>query len=304
MTPIRPQALRPGDRVAVLAPSSPVFAGPLVSGLAVLSSWGYDVVEGRHLRSSEGHLAGLDQVRLEDLETALADPEIRAVLAGRGGYGAQRLVDLLDWDRFRDDPTLLVGFSDFTALLGAAWTRARVTSIHGQFVGRFDRLTDTASRRLRSLLSGEDPEPVAFEPDQVITGGRARGPLIGGNLSLVATAIGTATELDMGGAVVFLEDVNEPPYAIDRMLTQLLRGGHVRHAAAVVLGEWRGCAPPTDRPSASADEVAAERLADLGIPVVTGLPIGHTDRQLALPYGVECELDTSTGTLSVGAAVV
>lgn len=303
MNVVRPAPVTPGDRVAVLAPSSPVFTAQLDAGLEALSSWGYEIVEGRHLRTAHGHLAGLDEVRLEDLRQALRDPSIRAVFAGRGGYGVQRLVDHIDWDRFRQDPTLLVGFSDLTALLSAAWSRARVTGIHGPFVGQFDGMGEGARSRLRTMLVGGEVGPVRFEEEQVLVGGRASGPLVGGNLSLLVSSLGTPTELDTAGSVLFLEDVNEQPYAVDRMLTQLRRSGSLGAVAAVLVGGWRGCDPPSDRPSASVDEVAAERLEDLGVPVVTDLPVGHAIPQLALSYGAECELDTDAGTLAVGPAV-
>lgn len=302
MRVVLPPPVTPGDRVAVLAPSSPAFAAQLDRGLGVLASWGYEIVEGRHLRTHHGHLAGLDHVRLDDLRQALADPSTRAVFAGRGGYGTQRLVDHVDWQHFRREPTLLVGFSDFTGLLAAAWMRARVTAVHGPFVGQFDRLPETAGSRLRTLLAGGEPEPVAFAPDQVLVGGRASGPLVGGNLSLLCSSIGTPTELDTTGALVFLEDVNEPPYAVDRMLTQLRRSGFLSGVAGVVVGEWRGCVAPDDRPSATVEEVAGERLGDLGVPVVTGLPIGHAVPQLALPYGSIGELDTGAGILRAAPA--
>lgn len=295
--PVRPRPLRDGDRVAVLAPSSPVFEEPLGRGLEELVSWGYEVVEGPSLRARRGHLAGDDAARAADLRSALDDPDIKAVFAGRGGYGAQRVADGLDWDAFRREPTLLVGFSDFCALLHAAWERARVVGVHAQLAGRFAELTDEAAGRLRRLLRGEPVEPVGFDASQVVVAGSAEGPLVGGNLAMICAGIGTRDELRPDGAILFLEDVNEAPYSIDRMLTQLRRVGMLQRAAGVAVATWVGCDPPVDRPSGAAAEVVADRLGDLGVPVVTGLPLGHSTGQLAVPHGMPARLETGAGRL-------
>lgn len=291
-------ALRPGDRVAVIAPSGPVLdGGDLDRGLEILRSWGLDVVEGAHLRHRHGHLAAADDDRLADLHAAIGDPTIRAVLAARGGFGVQRLVDGIDWDALAADPKLLVGFSDLTSLLVAAWQRLGLVGIHGTFVGRLHLQGDAALTRLRALLTGAVAEPLRFESDDVLVGGAAEGPLVGGNLAMLSTDLATSTAIRPAGAVLFLEDVNEPPYAIDRMLTQLRRAGVLDEVAGVAVGTWRACDPPGDRPSATVEDVVADRLGDLDVPVVTGLPIGHVDGQLPVPVGARVRLDTAAGSL-------
>ena len=304
MKPVRSPALREGDAVAVLAPSSSIRQlDRLDEGLDVLRSWGYEVREGRHLRAVHGHLAGVDEVRLADLNQALTDPSVRAVLVGRGGYGAQRIVDAVDWVAVREQPTLLVAYSDLTALLHAAWQRARLVSIHGPSVSRLASLPASSRARLRALLTGEDLPPIRFEHDQVVVGGAASGRLLGGNLAMICAGIGTRDELRLDGDILLIEDVNEAPYELDRMLTQLRRAGILDGAAAVVVASWVGCEAPSDRPSASAAQVTVERLGDLGVPVVVDLPLGHTTEQLALAHGAEAELVTAAGTLRVQTAV-
>lgn len=294
-----PRPLRPGDRVAVVAPSSPVFPAPLDQGLAVLRSWGLDVVEGAHLRSRAGYLAAPDADRGDDLDAAFRDPSVRAVFAGRGGYGVQRIVDGLDWDALAADPILLIGFSDITALLHAAWGRLRLVGVHGPFAGRLHLQSSEAAAALRALLFGAMPDDLTFRPQQVITPGVACGPLLGGNLSLLCAGVGTPDELDVAGAVLVLEDVGEAPYAIDRMLTHLRRRGMLAEVAGVVVGTCVRCDPPRDRPSAGIEEVVADRLGDLGVPVVAGLPIGHVDDQVPLLHGARVGLDTDVGRLHV-----
>lgn len=299
---LRPACLRPGDRVAVVSPSSPPFPQRLRAGLGTLRSWGFDPVVMPHARDERGHLAGLDDDRIADLEAAFADPELRAVFVGRGGYGSTRLLDRLDWEILASDPKPLVGFSDVTALSLAAWRRIGLVTIHGPFVGGLPALDDRGVRRLQHLLT--DPAPVGpiggigtGDGIRTVTGGTAEGALLGGNLATVCSLVGTDDHPDLSGAVLFLEDVNEAPYRVDRMLTQLLRAGALDGVHGVAVGRFVRCDPPRDRPSLTTDEVIDERLGDLGIPVLRGLPIGHFAHQLAVPVGVQVRLDADGGML-------
>ncbi len=297
-----PPPLRPGDRVAVVAPCSPVLPHTLEPGLAVLRRWGLEPVVMPHVGDRHGHLAGTDEARIADLDAAFSDPSLRAVWAVRGGYGLTRVVDRLDWDALADDPVWLVGFSDVTALHQAAWRRLRLVSCHGQFVGRLHKQRGAGLGLLRRLLFGEQGQvrlPIAEHGGSVLAAGTARGPLVGGNLAVTCAQIGTAEQLDTRGAVLLLEEVGEAPYAVDRLLTQTARAGLLDAAAAVVCGTFVSCDPPPDRPSGTVDEVLADHLAGRGIPVVTGLPLGHTDRQLPLLLGGDATLDTVEGALRV-----
>lgn len=303
--PLRAAALTRGDRVAIVAPSSPVLSrGRLDDGIEILRRWGLEPLALGGLRRAHGHLAGTDDERADDLNTAFRDPTVRAVVAARGGYGVTRILDRLDWDALAADPKLLVGFSDVSALLLAAWRRVGLVSVHGQFAGRLSLQPDPTLELLRRLVLDPRPlgaltQPAGGPPLRTVVAGEAEGPLVGGNLSLVATLVGTPDQPDTDGAIVFLEDVAEAPYRIDRMLTQLRRAGLFDQATGVIVGELRDCEPSEDRPSLTTAEVVDEVLGDLGVPVLEGLAIGHVDRQLPLPVGVRARLDVDAGGLTV-----
>lgn len=305
MTPRRvlhPPALAPGDRIAVVAPSMPVFPDLLAAGVAALRGSGFRVEVGAHVHAVRGHLAGSDDERLADLNAALRDPGVRAVWAGRGGYGLTRILDGVDWDALAADPKLLVGFSDVTALLHAAWRRLGLVTVHGPSAGRMHLVAEhtDAYRHLLDLVSGRTtpgPLPTLGATPRGVAPGRAEGRLVGGNLSLLVAGLGTPDQLDTDGAILLIEEVHEPPYKLDRMLTQLRAAGVLARAAGVVVGALVRCDPPRGRPSATADEVVDERLGDLGVPVLAGLPLGHVDRQLALPHGARVAMDADAGTL-------
>ncbi len=293
-----PTPLRPGDRIAVVAPCHPVDAAGLDAGLAAIRRWGFDPVVMPHVHDRWRHLAGTDEARLADLQDAFDDAGYRAVWVVRGGSGLSRIVDRLDWTAVGADPVPIIGFSDATVLLHAAWRALRLVTVHGQFAGRahlVERVAPDAAAHLVQLLTGDldvGPFPqLAGEPAATIVhGGRAEGRLLGGNLSTLATSIGTPWQVDLDGAVLLVEEVGEEPYAIDRSLTQLRTSGSLDGVAAVLVGRPRNCEPRVGV-TGSADEVFAERLGDLGVPVLGDLPVGHVDRHLALPHGARVAVD-------------
>ena len=231
------------------------------------------------------------------LVEALRDPEAKAVFLGRGGHGLLRIVDSLDPALLRDHPKPIVGFSDGTVLLAFA-AQAGVASVHGPVLTQIARLAEDDHMALFSLL--ESPKPQVLLRDLVtLHPGQASGPLLGGNLEVFSRLLGTKHLPDLDGAVLFLEDVGERPYRIDRLLTHLELAGVFQRVAAVVVGDLVGCEEPAGSKvvSPSAAEVVSERLSRLRIPVTTGAPIGHGGRNRALPYGVRAELDASAGTL-------
>ena len=301
-----PVPLRPGDRVALVAPCGVVEPASVEAGAAALRSRGFDPVEMPHVRRRHGHTAGTDEERLADLQAALSDSQVRAIWAVRGGYGATRLVGRVDWTPLRADPRWVVGLSDMTALHHDLWRHTGVVSCHGHGAGRLDHLEahPDAADHLWALVtgawrSGTLPHLADTGSPRRLAGGRARGPLLGGNLALLCAGVGTPNQLDTTGAVLFLEDVNEMPYRLDRMLTQLRAAGMLDEVAAVVLGRFVGCDARPGVPSATVDEVVADRLGDLGIPILADLPIGHQTRHLALPHGARVEVDADVGTLRV-----
>ncbi|MFG2096220.1 LD-carboxypeptidase [Streptomyces sp. NPDC048612] len=297
---VRPPRLRPGDRVAVVAPSGPLVAERLDRGLDVLRGWDLDPVVAPHARGTHrtlGHLAATDEERARDLQEAWCDPSVRAVFAARGGYGAQRMVDLLDWDALRAAaPKPLVGFSDVTVLHEAFAVRAGVATLHGPAVAGEVFLKDDATRDhlRRTLFAPETVRTLASPSARPLVPGRARGVTFGGCLALLAAELGTPwARRGAAGGLLLLEDVGEPPYRIDRALTQLLRAGWLDGVAGIVLGSWARCGPYE-----RVREVLVDRLAGLGVPVAEEFGFGHGESALTVPLGVAAELDATAGTLT------
>jgi muramoyltetrapeptide carboxypeptidase len=291
--------LRPGDRVAIVSPAGPANAVRVEHGMELLRSWGLIPELGKHALAQHGYLAGSDADRLADLTAAVRDPGIRAVLATRGGYGAQRILDGVPWDLLVDDPKLLVGFSDITALHLAVWQAAGLASLYGPGMAwDSERLGAAGLESARSAMMTDAAVTIAVDPAEpgasVVVPGVARGPLLGGNLSLVAASVGAGLP-SLAGAVLLLEEVGEAPYRIDRMLTQLRRSGALDGIVGVALGQLTSCG--------TVDSVLADRLGDLGVPVLGGLPIGHGPGQLTVPLGTPATLDVGGATLVVEAAV-
>jgi muramoyltetrapeptide carboxypeptidase len=291
----RPEPLRPGDRVAVVVPSGPCEPDHLAAGCERLRGFGLDVVVGAHALDRSRYLAGDDADRAFDLGRAWCDPSVRAVICARGGYGAARLLPLLDWGRMAEaGPKLLHGSSD-------------VTVLHGAVGARFDLVTSFGPMPANHLLGGPAPDPESldslrmawFSPAQghrldgthALGAGRAEGPVVGGNLSLLAASVGTPwTPPPASGCIVLLEDVGEAPYRVDRLLTQLLQAGWLDGAVGFVLGSWDGCGDDVE-------ETLVERLGPLGRPILAGVAVGHGRPQLTLPLGAPAVLDADAGEL-------
>ena len=305
MQGIKAPALRPGDAVMLVSPSGPTRPERVARGLELLDGWGLRAVLAPNAYARAGYFAGDDATRAADLDTAFADPSIRGVLCTRGGYGAQRVVDAIDMAAVRRDPKVVAGFSDITALQLALWRGARLAAVHGPGLAwQDDRLPAASAESLRSALMSTDPVTIeAVETEEtagVRVPGTATGPLIGGNLCLVASSVGTADMPDLTGAILLLEEIDEPLYKIDRMLTHLRRAGALDGIAGVALGQFTDC---LDDWHVGLDTMLLDRLGDLGVPVLGGLPIGHGPGQRSVPVGTLTTLDATAGTLSAEAAV-
>ncbi len=286
---VRASRLRAGDTVAVVAPAGPVVGERLDAGLAVLASWGLSVRVMPHARGTYerlGYLAADDAARAEDLMSAWCDPEVRAVFCARGGYGVQRMVDLLDWDSLAAaGPKVLVGFSDVTALHQAFGSRLGVSTVHGPVVTSLGAGDDRSRTHLHDLLLAP-AAGVSLTPDgcETLVPGRAEGVLVGGNLALLSSELGTRNVVRATDSIAVLEEIGEDLYRIDRMLTQLLRSGWFDGVRGIVLGDFTDC-------PASVRELVQDRLVPLGVPTLWGAPVGHESRNLAFPYGVPAVLD-------------
>ena len=298
-------ALPPGALIGVIAPAGPTQPESLAAVPALYERFGYRVRIFPGCRLRTGYLAGDDDARLADIHSALADREVAAIHCMRGGYGALRLLDRIDTALLRAHPKLLIGYSDITAL-HALWALHGLPTLHapmaasdlirpgpgpGPGPGHEADAQALFALLQRGLRAGTVLAPALLPPPQVRVPGRARGRLIGGNLSLVAALLGTRWAWPAEGAVLFLEDVSEELYRVDRLLTQLRLAGVLDAVAGLVLGSFTE--------SESPDALLREFLLPLGKPVLGGWPSGHGTPNLPLPLGVRVDLDAQAGTLTV-----
>jgi len=300
---LHPNVLRAGDAVALVSPAGPLAESRVQAAVQELTSWGLQPRVYPHALDTHSFYAGTDEHRVADLNDALADPDIRAVLCNRGGYGAQRILAHVDFDAVRRDPKLLIGFSDITALHGALWTKTGLATVHGPVAGQLELGGLFASTVKHALMSTE-PVVVQASADEPTfrarTSGIAEGILLGGNLSMLSTCIGTPYMPDLEGAILLIEDVNEAAYRVDRLLTHLRNCGILQRLAGVAVGQFSE--PGNGNAVIKPADVLIERLGDLGIPVLGGLSIGHGDRNIAVSLGTYARLDADSGTLTVAAA--
>lgn len=296
---IKPPALVRGNRVALVAPAGPVAASRIRRAFERCTDLGYRPVLSEAARLRHGYLAGPDARRADDLQRAFDDPDIDAVWALRGGYGTLRILPHLDLSRMRERPKAFIGFSDNTGV-HLALDRAGIVSFHGPHAG-FDRFPDWTRRSFERVL-GHDVAPGVLESSSsirpgVLRPGAAEGRLIGGNLSLLAAACGTPYQPDTTGRILLVEDVSEPVYRIDRMLTQLVLSGALDGIAGLAFGRFTKLRP-------SSEDLPVERiLSDVArsadVPAVAHLPFGHVSRNWTLPLGCLARLDADAGTLEI-----
>ncbi|MFB7368725.1 LD-carboxypeptidase [Streptomyces sp. NPDC056222] len=299
--PTRPRRLRPGSRVAVVAPSGPIPEERLAAGLDLLRGWELEPVVAPHVLDTHrelGYLAGADENRARDLQEAWCDPTVSAVICARGGYGVQRMVDLIDWSAIRAaGPKVFVGYSDVTALHEAFAVRAGLATLHGPMVAAAAFLKDPRTQEsLRStLFEPESVRTLGLDTARAMIPGRAHGVTLGGCVSLLAADLATPhARPSARGGLLLLEDVGEEPYRLDRILTQLLRSGWLDGVAGIGLGSWEECGPYEE-----VRAVLADRLGGLGVPVVEEMGFGHSETALTFPLGVPGVLDAEAGTLTM-----
>ncbi|MFN4080208.1 MAG: LD-carboxypeptidase [Saprospiraceae bacterium] len=290
-----PPLLREGDTVALIAPGSPVAPERLDMAIDNLRGLGLRVREGRSLRRVQGYLAGADAERAADLHAAFADPEVRGVWCARGGYGCTRLLDILDYALIRRNPKVFVGFSDVTALHAVLTERCGMATFHTQVAAT--PWVEPVRERLRATLFEGGPASYTLRADGAFQTANplqeTRGVLVGGNLALMAALCGGPYAPSYRNKIVFIEDVGERPYRIDRMLTQLLQGSDLPKAAAIALGRFSECEPRAGENSLSLAECLADRLGSLGVPVVGHFPFGHIAENFPIPCGQKACLQGS-----------
>ena len=305
---LRARPLRPGDRIALVAPSRPADPERVRASISYFEGRGYSVRVGEHICDTHHYLAGSDRDRAADLMAAFADPDVGAVFCARGGYGSGRILPHLDYQLLARNPKVLMGFSDTTALLLALYRRIGLVCFTGALTD-FDLASPAPEPLLESslwrCLTSCRPLgrlPVESTELQVLRHGRATGPLIPANLALLCSLMGSPYSPDLSGAILLLEDVGEYPYRIDRMLNQLRLAGILAAAGGLVFGPFRDCFTPEEMEQSPTLEQMLTDLTDgTEIPMVTGFPYGHLPRRLVLPIGVSASLDTAGPHLTIEA---
>jgi muramoyltetrapeptide carboxypeptidase len=315
---IKPPALKKGDTVGLVMPATAIDTPEWINiSREIAESLGYKVVMGKNVNKIYGYLAGSDKERADDINEMFARSDVKAVLPIQGGWGSMRILPYLDFELIRKNPKVFVGFSDITTLLLAFYKFAGLVTFHGpnvrytfnEYVSDyyFRVLSSTAPLGLLKqppLPAGETVE----KENRIITlhGGKVSGELVGGNLSLLVTTLGTPFEVDLTGKLLFLEDVGEAPYRIDRMLTHLFLSGALNKAAGIIVGKFRDCDPKEGGyvGSLTLEEILRTRLGSLGKPAIYGLSFGHIRDHITLPVGVKATLDADAKTVTIDEGAV
>ena len=301
----KPPRLRADDTVGLVAPASALtLPDELDRAIHWITGMGLVPKLGQHVGEQYGYLAGTDAARASDLDAMFADPDVRAIFAIRGGWGGARILPLLDWNGIRDNPKLLIGYSDTTALHLAIAARAGFATLHAPNGASswqkesWDSLWQIAFAAGTPVLGGAGVEDAVGRPARTLTGGTARGRLLGGNLTILSTLMGTGWLPDFDGAILFVEDINEDPYRVDRMFQQLKLGGILDRVGGVIFGQCTRCGSPApDSDTFTLDDVVDQYLGALGKPAIAGFDTGHVGNQLSLPVGVDVEFDATARTL-------
>jgi muramoyltetrapeptide carboxypeptidase len=313
---MKPRRLEVGMTIGLVAPSSAPGKKELIEkGMQVLNELGFKTKLAKNALAKKGYLSGTDRQKLADLHAMFSDPKIHAVICLRGGYGTPRLLECVDFDLIRKNPKIFVGFSDITGLHIPLLFKSRLTTFHGPMVTSNFAHEEAREYSLGSLIRIiSQPKPFGsilpgsgMKRGKTLNKGRATGTLIGGNLSLLVTFLGTPWDFSTKGRILFIEEVGEANYRIDRMLTHLLNAGKLQSAAGIVLGQFSDteCKPTADgRPTQTLEEIIRDRLKPLNIPIAYGFPFGHEKTTATLPLGVKATLDAAKGDLVIEESAV
>ncbi len=291
--PVLPPRLKAGDTIGIAAPSGPFDKSLFEKGMDVLRGMGFKVHVPEAVYQREGFLAGPDEVRAKVLNALFADPSIQGIVCARGGYGATRVLPHLDWETIRRHPKVFVGFSDITVLHWALRARAGLVTFHGPMGTTLGKTPEHYRVLLRQALMFDAPVDLAPPKVTVLNHGKAAGPVVGGNLTLLSHLVGTPYPPRFDGSLLFIEDVSEAPYRLDRMLVQMTLAGCFEGVAGLVLGKFRDCGA-----DAEIHDVFMRTFGPLGIPVVAGFPIGHGENNATLPMGLIARLTTRPARLA------
>ena len=309
----KPKPLKKGQTIGLIAPASNAWEDIEIHfAIDIVKSLGFKVKTGEHLFDRKAYLAGEDLARARDLNKMFADDEVDGIMVLRGGYGTPRILPYVDYDLIAKNPKVIVGYSDITALLTAIHKKTGLITFHGP-IAKQNYTPYTLAEFKKVLMEPSDKTEIGTPPPfesgegqaelrnrlRRIVPGKVRGPLIGGNLSLMTKLMGTPYEPDFNNRILILEEVGEEPYRVDGMLTHLWLTGKLHKLAGVALGKFTDCRPSKPGPSRSLEEIFEERFQQMGIPTLRGIMVGHVSNQTTFPLGVEAELDVDAGTLTL-----
>jgi muramoyltetrapeptide carboxypeptidase len=303
----KPCRLSPGDTVGVISPSSRPIKESLQNGTSWLIAHGFQVEMGKSVLDEYGYLAGSDEDRANDIMNMFTNPRIDAIWCAQGGYGAMRTLSHLNFEKIKDNPKIFIGYSDITAFHAAFYKLANFVTFHGPLLAHEigGSLTAFTENSVWHALTSIEPiglirNPVGAITCHTIQDGIATGKIVGGNLSLIANLMGTPYEMDFDDKIVFIEDVGEAPYRIDRMLTQLVIANKFKHAKGIIIGETVDCKPSNEnQKSLTLDEVLSDVIKPLNIPSFYGLVVGHGQDKATIPLGVDAVMDASNCTVEI-----
>lgn len=297
---IKPFSLPKNGTIKLIAPASALSRTAFEKTLENISSLGFQVKYSDNLRVRSGFLSGTDEQRYQDLMDGFKDDSVDAIICARGGYGTGRLLPMIDFDVIKNNPKVFVGFSDITALLMSFYSQAGLVGFHGP-VGASD-YNEFTTDSLKNIIQKGKKAKIKNDDSNAVFDGIAEGPILGGNLSLLVSLIGTPYDMNYDNHILFIEEVGESTYRIDRMLTQLINAGKLDNVKGIVLGHFTNCDTDQSDPSfdisVSLDEVFKDRFERLNIPVAKGFPIGHEAQNATIPFGINVELDAGKGNLS------
>ena len=302
---IKPKPLQQGDSVAIIAPASPTDKNLIDKCVNSLNALGLKVVVGDSCLSEHGFLSGTDDIRANDINCMFADKNIKGIFALRGGYGCARLLNLIDFKLIKKNPKIFVGYSDITALHIAINQKSKLITYHGPMISTelIKGLDEYSADYYKKFIFGSDKVEEVFNPKgynlEIINNGIISGQLIGGNLSLICSSLGTKYEINTKNKILFLEEVEEVPYKVDRMLTQLKQSGKLKDANGIILGAFTNCIAPKNKKSLSLQEVFNEIILPLKKPTISNLICGHCLPTLTLPLGAKVLLDANNKKIKI-----
>ena len=282
----RPPYLKEGDQIGLISPARKISMDEIKAAIKMFQNWGLEPVFGHHLFDHENQFAGSDEKRAADFQGFLDNPEIKAIISTRGGYGSVRIIDDLNFNQFVRFPKWLIGYSDFTVFHSHAHTQFEVETLHATMPLNFpkDGKANSATESLRKALFGELDSHI-FKPTKVFRAGKVEGELIGGNLSIIYSLMGSDSEMNFDGKILFIEDLDEYLYHIDRMMMNLKRAGKLENLAGLIVGGMNDMNDNTIPFGKTAEEIISEHIKEYTYPVVFGFPAGHIDDNRALIMG-------------------